>query len=367
MEINKIRRVVLGQASAEERQAVKAWAEKSEERMQFLKDSELFYQGKVEDEEEKRIERMWSRMKLPCKKRRMMAWWRWGIAVGVALLMLFTADRRGEREVLLSSLAHSTGVHLILSDGTVHQITTTMTSTEQIPGFNVNDRIIVQEKQEKCDSSLVEYTEIVVPRGGEYSLRLADGTTVILNSETRIRFPNSFIGTERKIFLSGEAYFNVARDETRPFLVEFLGGSVRVLGTQFNVKAYMGQNIFATLVSGKVEVIAGGDSVILNPGELCEIAANDYSLWVREVDLMTVLAWKNGEFVFKNAFLDQILDELARWYDAEIVYESSDLQGFRFHIYMDRTKTLEEALQVISKIGDITYEIEGKKVIVKKR
>ena len=93
---------------------------------------------------------------------------------------------------------------------------------------------------------------------GEYSLRLADGTTVILNSETRIRFPNSFIGTERKIFLSGEAYFNVARDETRPFLVEFLGGSVRVLGTQFNVKAYMGQNIFATLVSGKVEVIAGG-------------------------------------------------------------------------------------------------------------
>ncbi len=160
--------------------------------------------------------------------------------------MLFTADRRGEREVLLSSLAHSTGVHLILSDGTVHQITTTMTSTEQIPGFNVNDRIIVQEKQEKCDSSLVEYTEIVVPRG-EYSLRLADGPTVILNSETRIRFPNSFIGTERKIFLSGEAYFNVARDETRPFLVEFLGGSVRVLGTQFNVKAYMGQNIFLPL------------------------------------------------------------------------------------------------------------------------
>ena len=149
----------------------------------------------------------------------------------------------------------------------------------------------------------MEYNEIIVPRGGEYTLTLVDGTTVILNSETRMRFPNTFVGTERKIFLSGEAYFDVARDENRPFLVEFQGGKVKVLGTRFNVQAYLGQNTFATLVSGKVEISSGRDSVVLHPGELCEISSVDRMLSVREADMMSVLAWKNGEFVFKDASL----------------------------------------------------------------
>lgn len=106
---------------------------------------------------------------------------------------------------------------------------------------------------------------------------------------------------------------------------------------------------------------------MLKPGELCEIAANDQSLSVREADLMTVLAWKNGDFVFKNALLEQVMDELTRWYDAEIVYDSEEFRGMKFHIYMDRAKTLEEALGVISKMGEITYKIEGRKVIIHKR
>ena len=375
MEIDKIKRVVSGRASAEEQQEVKAWAEESEERMRLLNDAEMFYEGKMfdEEEEQERIEGMWRRMRLPRQKRRTMAWRRWvtvaacvAVVAGVALLMQNTNDGSEERAAL-PRLAHSKGVQLILPDGSTHQITAATTSIVNIPGFKVDENIVVQEKQEVADTAVVEYTEIIVPCGGEYSLMLADGTDVILNSETRVRFPNSFTGAKRKIFLSGEAYFNVARDENRPFLVEFLGGTVRVLGTQFNVKAYMSQNTYATLVSGKVEVVSGRDSIVLKPGELCEIAANDRSLSVREADLMTVLAWKNGDFVFKNASLEQVMDELARWYDAEIVYDSEEFRGMKFHIYMDRAKTLEEALGVISKMGEITYKIEGRKVIIHKR
>jgi fecR protein len=376
MEIDKIKRVVSGRASGEEQREVMVWARESEERMRLLKDADMFYGGKVsgELEEEKRIEGMWLRMRLPREKRRWtMVWRRWvavaacvAVVAGVVLWMQNANDGNGER-VELPRLAHSKGVQLILPDGSTHQITTATTSTVKIPGFRVDENIVVQERQETVDTSVVEYTEIVVPRGGEYSLMLADGTSVILNSETRVRFPNSFTGAERKIFLSGEAYFNVARDEKRPFLVEFLGGTVRVLGTRFNVKAYMNQSTYATLVSGKVEVVSGRDSVVLKPGELCEIVAADRSLSVREADLMTVLAWKNGDFVFKNASLEQVMDELARWYDAEIVYDSSEFRGMKFHIYMDRAKTLEEALDVISKMGEITYKIEGKKVIIDKR
>ena len=213
----------------------------------------------------------------------------------------------------------------------------------------------------------MEYNEIIVPRGGEYALTLSDGTIVILNSETRIRFPNRFLGSERKVFLSGEAYFDVARDANHPFLVEFQGGKVKVLGTQFNVQACLGQNILTTLVSGKVEVFSGRDSVVLHPGELCEISLGTRSIAVREADMMSVLAWKNGEFIFKDVSMDQIVREFSRWYDTEIEYDSLGLQDMKFHVYMDRTKTLKEALQVISRMEHVTYELNGKKIIIKKR
>lgn len=375
MEIDKIKRVVSGKASREDREDVKDWLEGANERKRFLKDAEAYYRGKLsaEEEEVRRLDHMWQRMQLPRKRQRMLVWQRWvaavacvAVVVGVVLWMHKVDDGSGVQETM-PRLAHSKGVQLILSDGSTHQITTATTSTVKIPGFKVDENIMIQEKQMTGVAPVVEYTEIVVPRGGEYSLILADGSHMILNSETRVRFPNLFTGAERKIFLSGEAYFNVARDESRPFLVETLGGTVRVLGTQFNVKAYMNQNTFATLVSGKVEVVAGRDSIILNPGELCEIAANGQSLSVREADLMTVLAWKNGDFVFKNASLEQVMDELARWYDAEIVYDAAEFQGMKFHIYMDRAKTLEEALEIISKMKEITYKIEGRKIIINKR
>ncbi|KIO44442.1 hypothetical protein IE90_07740 [Sanguibacteroides justesenii] len=375
MEIDKIKRVILGCASEDEKEEVKSWTEGGEERSCFFKDAEVFYKGRRPGvrEERKRPEKIWQRRQWSRKRRYRRDWRPWitaaaCIAIAIVGIHWIQSERKPrERKTLPPVTALSSRIQLILPDGKTHEITTMATSAVKIPGFEVNEKVAVQRELEWEDAAIAEYMEVVVPKGGEYSLILADGTSVILNSETRLRFPSFFTGNERKIFLSGEAYFTVARDEDRPFYVEILGGKIRVLGTRFNVKARVGQNAYATLISGKVEILSGSDSVILSPGELCEIAADDQILTVREADIVSVLAWKNGEFVFKNASLEQVMNELARWYDVEIAYDSSEWQDIRLHVYMDRAKTLEEALEVISKMGNIMYEIEGRKITIKKR
>ena len=203
----------------------------------------------------------------------------------------------------------------------------------------------------------VRYGEIMVPRGGEYRMVLADGTRVMLNAETRLRFPEAFGDGERRVFLEGEAYFEVAKERERPFWVDFREGTVRVLGTQFNVKAYGGEEAVATLVHGKVEVARGQEAVVLQPGEQCRIAAGEaHALIVGKADLMSTLAWKNGEFVFKDASLEQVIDELARWYNVEMMYDHSLFRESRVHIYMNRSQTLDEALDMLSKAWNIRYE-----------
>ncbi len=375
MEIDKIKRVALGQASKREREEVNVWAEGAEERKRLLADAKLFYGREMpgEDEISDRVERMWKRRRVPVGKRLSMMWLlRVGVAacvIGVVGIALWFAGGSGNEKKNFV-VADNKEVRLILPDGSAHGLSTSGEKTVNIPGFRVNREGTVQENGTECrnaDITNLKYNEIVVPRGGEYSLTLADGTVMRLNSDTRVRFPNTFTGEERRVFLAGEAYFEVARDTSRPFLVEFSEGVVQVLGTHFNVKVRRGQSAFATLVSGKVKVSSGRDSVVLKPGEYCEIKTGNHQLSVHEADMMSVLAWKNGEFVFKDASLEHVMNELACWYDMDVVYASDDLKGIKLHIYMNRTQTLEEALEIMSKMGNVIYQVQGRKIIVKKQ
>lgn len=375
MEIDKIKRVALGQASKREQEEVNVWVEGSEERKRLLADAKLFYGREMlgEDEISDRVERMWNRRRVLVGKRRAMTWLRRvGVAacvIGIAGIALWFAGETGNEKKNFVVANHKE-VCLILPDGSAHGLSTSGKEAVNIPGFRVNREGTVQENgavSQNADITNLEYNEIVVPRGGEYSLTLADGTVMRLNSDTRVRFPNTFAGEERRVFLVGEAYFEVARDTSRPFLVEFSEGVVQVLGTHFNVKARREQSAFATLVSGKVKVSSGKDSVVLKPGEYCEIKAGNRQLSVHEADMMSVLAWKNGEFVFKDASLEHVMNELACWYDMDVVYASDDLKGIKLHIYMNRTQTLEEALEIMSKMGNVIYQVQGRKIIVKKQ
>ena len=211
-----------------------------------------------------------------------------------------------------------------------------------------------------------QYTEINVPKGQRVNMTLPDGTSVWLSPQSKIKIPNEFNRKNRMVELNGEGYFEVTKNAKKPFIVKTQGISVEVLGTFFNVEAYPTDEVITTtLVEGRVNVSNGKQEYAMSPNQ--QVIADGGQLVVREVDAAEVVRWIEGVCYFSETSLEDIMDKLARWYDAEIVCESSELQGMRFHIYMDRTKTLEEALQVISKMGDITYEIAGKKVIIKKR
>lgn len=290
-----------------------------------------------------------------------------GMAAVVAVFFFTGLLERGEGATALP-VAQVDGVQLVLPDGSRHELMEGQTVQDIVeasgfgkPAFDSAARLVPDVTAE----SVVKYNEVIVPHGTGYTFSLPDGSSVILNAGSRLRFPVSFAEGERKVFLNGEAYFDVVRDEEHPFLVEFPEGTVRVLGTEFNVNAYQGHPASAVLVSGKVEVVAGEEKAVLQPGQRCEVQPD--GLAVSEADLMTELAWKNGEFVFKGASWKQVMDELARWYDADIRYNESEMSELKLHIYMKRTATLPEALEVISGIVDISYSVEGRKVLIKRR
>ena len=215
---------------------------------------------------------------------------------------------------------------------------------------------------DKPDDYVAAQQEFFVPAGQRARIKLPDGTFVWLNAGSVLTYPSIF-GEERKVYLKGEGFFDVAKNEKSPFIVSTGTLDIRALGTQFNVKAYGGEEAVATLVHGKVEVARGQEAVVLQPGEQCRIAAGEaHALIVGKADLMSTLAWKNGEFVFKDASLEQVIDELARWYNVEMMYDHSLFRESRVHIYMNRSQTLDEALDMLSKAWNIRYERQGTKV-----
>lgn len=374
MDIKKIKRVALGIASDEEKKEVAAWVAQEQGRQRFLDDARQFYQSEVPDEHEvaQRVERIRTHVFRRRQKERKVFLRRISVVASVAAVVaLFFFTNLLKKDIPQSAPTEQpalpVAVQLVLPDGSRHELTEKKTLQEVVAGLTPQEALSPREQSSPSDSSAlptVEYNEIIVPRGKEYTLTLADGSSVTLNAETRLKFPNVFTGTERKIFLSGEAYFNITRDEAHPFLVEFAKGKVRVLGTQFNIKAYKEKNTCATLVSGKVEIISDEETVLLHPGQRCDISPE--GLIVSEADLMSVLAWKNGKFVFKEASWQQVIDELSRWYNVEITYNPSEMNDTKLHIYMERPNTLTEALEIIARLTPITYSIENKKVIIKK-
>ena len=190
--------------------------------------------------------------------------------------------------------------------------------------INVMKEHISYEKMVNDDSEKLVYHELVIPRGGEFSLTLSDGTEVYMNADSKLRFPTKFGKNERVVELEGEAYFQVARNEKSPFIVKSSCMAIKVLGTEFNVSAYSEDSVIqTTLVRGSVEVSSerGGQSVVLHPGEQSVLNRQDYSLSVCTVDVSYAMAWKEGRLRFKEKPLSEVMKVISRWYDVEVVYE----------------------------------------------
>lgn len=224
----------------------------------------------------------------------------------------------------------------------------------------------ILDKKDLKSASVSAFNTIQTPKGGQYQVILPDGTRVWLNAASSLKYPEVFTGNERRVELTGEAYFEVAKNKAKPFHVKNHNQDVEVLGTHFNINSYLDDNtIKTTLLEGSVRVNNGKSARILKPGEqaIAEASGNNAIRLATNVDTDDETAWKNGLFQFNNAGLKSILNQLERWYDIRIDYSS--VPNKKYNGMVPRKARLSEVLKMLEKTGNISFEIvEGKKLKV---
>ena len=253
---------------------------------------------------------------------------------------------------------------LTLDDGrTVALDSTAFRSIGQLPEATVKvaDRVLTYTRSDHAAPAEVKYNTLEIPRGGEYALQLTDGSRVWLNAETRLRYPVAFAGMERRVELTGEAYFEVSKDATRPFIVRANGVDVRVLGTSFNVAAY-GAEVVTTLVEGRVAVEAGSERVTLEPDR--QAVWDGERMEVRQVDASNYGLWRKGIFYFEDRRLEEILDALARWYGVEVFYVNPETKDMRFTVEIKRYENIDAILRRIAQTERVHFGVSGRTVTV---
>ena len=211
------------------------------------------------------------------------------------------------------------------------------------------------------------YNTISTPRGGQYQLILADGSKVWLNASSSLRYPAFFSGKERKVELTGEGYFEIAKNATMPFHVQVNNMDVEVLGTHFNINSYTDEPaIRTTLLEGSVIVKSAGrdqNSAILKPGEQAVLSGDNSPLTIHHSpDLDEVMAWKNGLFQFKAADIKTVLRQAERWYDVEFEYKENI--AARFSGQISRSANADQLLKILELTGKVKFEYQGKTIIV---
>lgn len=233
-------------------------------------------------------------------------------------------------------------------------------------GRFVNERGTLTYKSDSVKISEARYSEIRIPRGGEYKVVLPDSTIVWLNAESSLRFPTVFTGKERKVYAKGELYFDVNHDEVKPFVVEVEKDyMVQVFGTEFNLRAYGEYSRVTTLVKGSVQVRGAGNTVLLKPGQQALEVTGAHDIEVLDVEVAPYVAWHEGKFHFVHAPLQYIMEELSRWYDVRVVYENPDVMKECFTIEMQRFDDFNKVLRLIEQTGMVTISVDGHIVTVK--
>jgi transmembrane sensor len=213
----------------------------------------------------------------------------------------------------------------------------------------------------------VLYNTLTTAKGEVYTLTLSDGSRVWLNSASSVRYPVAFTSLERKVEITGEAYFEVSHNSTKIFKVSAGGIETEVLGTKFNINAYSDEKVKRiTLLEGSIKITPlslRAEGKVLTPGQQAEVNNAGALQLAREVDTEQVLAWKNGMFVFNKTNIETIMHEIQRWYDVETSYEGN-IRGRSFTGQISRYSNASKVMEMLQATGDLHYKIEGKKIIV---
>ncbi|MEG0519159.1 MAG: FecR domain-containing protein [Bacteroidales bacterium] len=204
----------------------------------------------------------------------------------------------------------------------------------------------------------IKYNKLIIPRGGEYMIKLADGTQVWLNSASELRYPVEFTGSARTVYLKGEAYFNVAHDKAHPFVVCVDKVSLKVLGTSFNVNTQSAGIVETVLVEGRVEVNGNGAKAILKPNERGIVKEGGKAIAVDAVDVKPFVAWKNGDFVFHGESLGAIMNKLSLWYNVDVNFKSEAVKQIKLSGEMTRSSQIGDILYFFEKASNVKFAIK---------
>jgi ferric-dicitrate binding protein FerR (iron transport regulator) len=212
-------------------------------------------------------------------------------------------------------------------------------------------------------NAVMQYNTLTTPRGGQYSVTLPDGTRVWLNSASSLKYPTAFLGKERKVEITGEAYFEVAHNAEKPFEVSVKGTEIEVLGTHFNVNAYNDEPFMrTTLLEGSIKFISGKDTRLLSPGQQIQVRADGEIRRIEDADIEQTIAWKNGTFSFDNTSIYEIMRQISRWYDVDVSFKDS------LNVYLngsiERKVNVSEVLKMIELTGEVKFNIEGRRITV---
>ena len=293
------------------------------------------------------------------------------ILFALSFVFFYTPESEEMSPVLAKVHAGGTKATLIVADGI--QVDLTQDNLQEVIGQY--GATVLKDKKNELRYDNVEvndeieekpvYHTISAPVGGEYHFTLADGTMVWLNSSSRLTFPTRFTGDMREVLAEGEVYFDVRHDENKPFIVRVNDVSVRVLGTKFCISAYPeNEGILSTLEQGAVQVTSGDNYAVLKPGYQAVVDQYSGTISQRAVELSLYTSWVRGIFEYENMELDDIVVQLARWYDVQFTFSASEYKKRRFTGVVRKYEDLNGVLDMIEKTTNVKFIINGRNVTI---
>lgn len=370
------------EATTEEHRVLSQWLEEAEEnREEYRKLQELFKRTSLTPKESKiDIERAWQIVhnQTVCKKKifKLPVWIYYAaVAAIIIYISIVPFKKEAPQDVLTQiekiDIKEFEEPTLLLENGEKIVLNKESFSIkqEQVTIKNDKDNKLVYESQQEVNKNTVVNNHLVIPKGRTYQLHLEDGSRIWLNAESELIYPEQFIGDKREVILVGEAFFEIAPDTEKPFLVKTKGIEIKVLGTSFNVSCYGKDNtISTTLVEGSVSIqTEQGELQTIIPTEQFRYDKKKHLTTIQTVNTELYTSWINGKYIFKDATLEEIIDKLQRWYEIYPNYKEESLKNKRFSITIDRESTLDQILEVISYTSDVKLEKAGNSINIKKQ
>jgi transmembrane sensor len=224
-----------------------------------------------------------------------------------------------------------------------------------------NGQLIFKAQKQKEVSSPV-YNTVYTPRGGQYQILLPDGSRVWLNAASSLKFPGTFSGSAREVELTGEGYFEIAKNPAMPFRVTVNDMKVEVLGTHFNIMSYADEAVVkTTLLEGSVKIIKGSSASLLTPGQQASLNKSADKMDISSVDVDQAVAWKNGLFLFDGETLESVMKQLSRWYNVEVLYKGK-FNDTHFRGMISRSVQLEQVIKMLELTSELHFKIEAKTI-----